>query len=387
MINFYQFTIQLFRGFCQSIPSSSVDTLPLYYLRGTQSQPLTHLNWLLKMSSENLIIETDGDLLLIFTRRVQKKDAIAVDGVLGKRKTPHDTSDTVTMLVSSKHMASASSVFKIMIEDKMQEVSETSKKAKIELLLPREDPTLFVIIANIIHGQNKTVPEKVDYKLLVSLGFVTKTYKLQECLRFAAISWINNLYPKGLGKFPDWVPGCSKEAVRIIFLIAILHSDGNFEFPLPPGSRRLPAIVAAMQKARLQVFNDLFAALRSFHMRGTEVISYCQTTPKDTCDFTTAGSFMKSCARHVAWPLPNPPYKGLRAKTVIENILKTGIQSRCKKSNPDSKDCINDQMFEKMIEVQIKVIESRISGTLERGPNLDYHSIRLLIFPNNDREN
>ncbi|PQE04723.1 BTB POZ domain-containing protein [Rutstroemia sp. NJR-2017a BBW] len=329
------------------------------------------------MSSENLIIETDGDLLLIFTRRVQKKDATAVNAVLGKRKSPHDTSDTVTMLVSSKHMASASSVFKVMIEEKMQRASKTSTKAKIELLLPREDPTPFVIVANIIHGRNKTVPEKVEYQLLVSLGLITERYKLEECLRFAAISWINNLHPKGLGNFPNWVPGCNKEAVYINFLvwmfgmrdtfmlytkIAILHSDENFEFPVPSAPRHLPAIIAAIQKARLQVFSDLFAALRSFHMRGTEAISYCQTTPKDTCDFMTAGSFMKSCARHVAWPLPNLPYKGLRVKTVIENILETGIQSRCKESNPDSKNCINDQMFEKMIEVQIKVIESRISG-------------------------
>jgi hypothetical protein len=95
-------------------------------------------------------------------------------------------------------------------------------------------------------------------------------------------------------------------------------------------------------------------------MRGTKLISCCQTTPKDTCDFMTAGSFMRSCARHIAWPLPNPPYTGLRLKTVIESVLKTGIQSRCKESNPGSKDCINDQMFEKMIEEQIKVIESRI---------------------------
>jgi hypothetical protein len=107
------------------------------------------------------------------------------------------------MLVSSKHMASASSVFKVMIEKKMQEASKTSTKAKTELLLPREDPSAFVIIANIIHGRNKTVPEKVDYLSLASLGFITKRYKLQEFLRCAAISWIKNLHPKGLGKFPD----------------------------------------------------------------------------------------------------------------------------------------------------------------------------------------
>jgi hypothetical protein len=39
------------------------------------------------MSAENLIIETDGYLLLIFTGSIQKKDANACDGVLGKRKT------------------------------------------------------------------------------------------------------------------------------------------------------------------------------------------------------------------------------------------------------------------------------------------------------------
>jgi hypothetical protein len=116
-------------------------------------------------------------------------------------------------------------------------------------------------------------------------------------------------------------------------------------------------------------------------MRGTEIISYCQTTLKDTCGFMTAGSFMKSCARHVAWPLPNLPYKGLRVKTVIENILETGIQSRCKESNPDSKDCINDQMFEKMIELQIKVIESRISGL-----DIDFLSEDEVVVVESDSE-
>jgi hypothetical protein len=162
------------------------------------------------------------------------------------------------MLVSSKHMTSASSVFKTMIENKINKGFKTGTEGKVGLLLPREDPAVFVIIANVIHGRNKTVAQKVDFHLLVSLAIVTKIYKLQECLRFAGITWINNRHNELSGQLTDWAPGCGNRAFSIIYVLwvfgmrdefmlytksAILHSNGDFEVPLPTGPHPVTDII------------------------------------------------------------------------------------------------------------------------------------------------
>ncbi|QSZ36636.1 hypothetical protein DSL72_006517 [Monilinia vaccinii-corymbosi] len=80
-----------------------------------------------------------------------------------KRKAPEDTSKTVTMLVSSKHMTLASPVFDAILSNgRFKEGTELLIKGKVEIELPDDDPVAFAIGANVIHHRNKMVPVELD---------------------------------------------------------------------------------------------------------------------------------------------------------------------------------------------------------------------------------
>ncbi|TGO58804.1 hypothetical protein BCON_0051g00440 [Botryotinia convoluta] len=109
--------------------------------------------------SEKLIFDTKGDVLLIFTQHPEDKEEgkdSPSDSTSLKRKTPDDTSNTITMLVSSKHLILASPVFDAMVGDaRFEEGAELLACGKVEIKLLDDDPDAFAIVANIIHHRNK----------------------------------------------------------------------------------------------------------------------------------------------------------------------------------------------------------------------------------------
>lgn len=75
----------------------------------------------------------------------------------------------VHMLVSSKHMMLASPVFRAMLRpDTFKEGQTLQAAGKLEVSLPDDDPVALVVLLNIIHGQTRKVPRRVEYVLVFS---------------------------------------------------------------------------------------------------------------------------------------------------------------------------------------------------------------------------
>jgi hypothetical protein len=77
----------------------------------------------------------------------------------------------------------------------------------------------------------------------------------------------------------------------------------------------------------------------------------------------TTGSFLKSAAANDCWPFPPAPYAGLTLNPLFNNILKIRIRTKCSEMGPMSgKDCLNEKMFLKMRDIQMKEIKSKVVG-------------------------
>ncbi|KAJ8067206.1 hypothetical protein OCU04_004571 [Sclerotinia nivalis] len=180
---------------------------------------------------EKLIFDSKGDVLLIFSRRPEDKDegkdALGKPASL-KRKAPNDAPETVTMLVSSKHMTLASPVFEAMLSGgRFKEGVELLAKGKAEIELPDNNPDAFSIIAQIIHGRNQTVPQQVSFKILLELAILTEKYQTHEIIGCISDYWVRNLFGAttvGLKR-----PVFRNEMISYLFISLVFGHDANFE--------------------------------------------------------------------------------------------------------------------------------------------------------------
>jgi hypothetical protein len=109
------------------------------------------------MSSETQTFDPRGDVILILNRNPEAGPTTPAtstrEGIAsGSDELP---STPVNLLVSSKHMILASSVFAAMLKVDYKEGSTLESKGKVEISLPDEEPDLFAILLNIIHGRTK----------------------------------------------------------------------------------------------------------------------------------------------------------------------------------------------------------------------------------------
>jgi len=144
------------------------------------------------MSSETLIFDSRGDIVLILNRRSE--------GSL-KSSNPSTTEDAATgsdglsltpvnMLVSSKHMSLASSVFAAMLKPGLIEGSTLESNGRVEISLPDDEPDMFAILLFIIHGRTRKVPRQVSLDQLTKLSILVDKYQMQEAAGAFAEIWI-----------------------------------------------------------------------------------------------------------------------------------------------------------------------------------------------------
>ncbi|RAL65950.1 hypothetical protein DID88_005611 [Monilinia fructigena] len=148
-------------------------------------------------ASEKLVFDTKGDALLIFTQRSEDagtgKGSPSKSSIL-KRKSPHDVSNTITMLVSSRYMALASPVFDAMLaHEKFKEGFELKTSAKVEIALPDDGPIAFEILASVIHHRNKSISKSASFKPLTNLAGLTEKYLMHEALQIVSQLWLDNV--------------------------------------------------------------------------------------------------------------------------------------------------------------------------------------------------
>jgi hypothetical protein len=147
------------------------------------------------MSPETQTFDPHGDVILILNRHSEAGLTTPVtsarEGIAsGSDELP---STPVNMLVSSKHMILASSVFATMLKVDYKEGSTLESKGKVEISLPDEESDLFAILLNIIHGRTKQVPRRIDLVQLTKLSILVDKYQMQEVVGVFAEIWIDAL--------------------------------------------------------------------------------------------------------------------------------------------------------------------------------------------------
>jgi hypothetical protein len=63
----------------------------------------------------------------------------------------------------------------------------------VEIPPPDEEPDLFAILLNIIHGRTKQVPRRIDLVQLKKLSILVDKYQMQEVVGVFTEIWINAL--------------------------------------------------------------------------------------------------------------------------------------------------------------------------------------------------
>ncbi|EKD13763.1 uncharacterized protein L3040_005621 [Drepanopeziza brunnea f. sp. 'multigermtubi'] len=153
---------------------------------------------------KRIIFDPDGDVLLRFScplAPIAPKDYLCRDSgseklaVAKVTNKPQDiakvTPRKVEMLVSSKHLALVSPVFKAMFRPGFKEGHELSTTGKLNLPLDDDDPTAWEVILNIIHCRLEYVPCRVGLVFMISMSVLADKYQMVAALRYHAKIWID----------------------------------------------------------------------------------------------------------------------------------------------------------------------------------------------------
>jgi hypothetical protein len=118
--------------------------------------------------------------------------SLKVDPTPDEDEPDREPAIVVHMLVSSKHMMLASPVFKAMLQhSRFKEGQKLSATGKVEIPLPDDDPSAFMIILDIIHGRNRQVPREIDLDLLSSISKLVDKYQMVEVVESFSNGWID----------------------------------------------------------------------------------------------------------------------------------------------------------------------------------------------------
>ena len=95
--------------------------------------------------------------------------------------------------MSSKHLTLASPIFKTILQPKFKEGLQLHSHGYTELPLPDDNPAALLILLNLIHGQFRKVPRKIDLWMLTELAVLVDKYKLLETAEMLLDYWLQHL--------------------------------------------------------------------------------------------------------------------------------------------------------------------------------------------------
>lgn len=101
------------------------------------------------------------------------------------------TGDEVRILVSSRHLCLASVVFSRMLHGPWAEGRSQSIPLH-EITANEWDTEALLIVLNIIHGRNRSVPRSISEEMLVKVAVIVDYYDCHEVTEFASDIWIQN---------------------------------------------------------------------------------------------------------------------------------------------------------------------------------------------------
>ncbi|KAH8807980.1 hypothetical protein F5884DRAFT_350361 [Xylogone sp. PMI_703] len=258
-------------------------------------------------------------------------DAQAFEEFLIEEKTEVE----VRMLVSSKHLILASTVFKAMLRDGFKEGREFQSKGFLELPLPDDDAATFSILLDIIHHRTRKVPRKVTFNELTVITILVDKYQFQEVVEPYSEHWINRLLPKTFNYFSDdlivwlsifWVFGYAEQFKKVTQILE-RESEGDVTadgLPIPA------TILEAINKSRKRAISNIFLTLETLISDYRErAICQCPHDLKLECDAMVVGSLLMETTRIGIWPLKSSSNTKLSFSHLCDQIKSMKIPTLC----------------------------------------------------------
>ncbi|KAG4440524.1 hypothetical protein IFR05_003994 [Cadophora sp. M221] len=251
----------------------------------------------------------------------------------------------IDMLVSSKHLMLASPVFKAMLQrGTFLEGKKLQSGGAVVIPLPDDDPDIFQILLNIVHGRVRQVPNQVSVKVMTGLSILVDKYQMHEIVELYVRTWMPELKKSLPAKLDStllsWISICyvfriSAEYQHVTRLAKLescspLGTDGEHDFPIP--SLVINRIESKRQTGVASLLSTITAIINIYNK--SKVI--CGTNFKGNlsiyryaCDSMVVGSLLKSASSHGLWPLPLVPYSGRSIKQTAETIRVLQLVAMC----------------------------------------------------------
>jgi BTB/POZ domain len=109
----------------------------------------------------------------------------------------------VRFRVSSRHMALASPVFRVMLQQEFKEATILRSTGKVEVTLAEDCAEAFLILLNIIHGYTRRVPHKIDLNTLTQIAIIVDKYSCLEVVELFSEMWLEELKNTLPGSFTE----------------------------------------------------------------------------------------------------------------------------------------------------------------------------------------
>ncbi|KAH8742305.1 hypothetical protein F5883DRAFT_671819, partial [Diaporthe sp. PMI_573] len=178
----------------------------------------------------------------------------------------HQGQRQLQMRLSSSHLRLASNYFKRMWNGPWKENSTGPDHCSVEA--EDWDPAALLIVMNIIHGHNRSVPRTVSLEMLAKVAMLVDYYECHERVELFSAIWIENLrhqLPKTYDRdlvlwlLVSWVFS-QANIFKLISKIALMECRG----PLQTLNLPIPATVVGMiDQKRQESVNNVITLLHN----------------------------------------------------------------------------------------------------------------------------
>ncbi|KAK2624994.1 hypothetical protein QTJ16_005363 [Diplocarpon rosae] len=296
------------------------------------------------MASNLHVFDPAGDMTFILQSLVKKPRKSS--SLLSCRHHPRKFVK-VYMRVSSKRVMLASPVFKAMLKHSFVEGVTLRTTGKVEVPLPDDDPVVFGLLMDIVHGTKGKTPPPMNTLFLTKIAILVDKYRLQQYVASHSDRWVDSLRDELPQTFSadlmHWL--CISWVFRrpiefnLMTRIAERESLGqdldtysevlHENLPLP--QRMLDSILARRMKAIRNLFDVIGHYIDVLQISKPRCTSGRSESHRYTCNNVLLGSLLEGSARLGLWPAPDPPYKDLNFKFVVHEIMQINVISFCSK--------------------------------------------------------
>ncbi|OWP06775.1 hypothetical protein B2J93_8832 [Marssonina coronariae] len=254
----------------------------------------------------------------------------------------------VYMRVSSKRLMRASPVFKAMLKHSFVEGVTLRATGRVEVPLPDDDPVVFGLLMDIVHGtRRRTPPPPMDTLFLTKIAILVDKYRLQQYVATYSDAWVEALrcdLPQTFNAdLMHWL--CISWVFRrpiefnLMTRVAERESLGQdldtyseaLDENLPIPQRIIDSILARRMKAIRNSFDVIGRYIDVLQNSKPRCTSSRSESHRYTCNSILLGSLLEGSARLGLWPPPDAPYQDLNFTFVVREIMQINMISFCSK--------------------------------------------------------